>query len=60
VNPSIDQQRDHQLEFTIPDEWVASDNRQVQRLKSVDDFEDTVDELFSFAITKTSQSQPSP
>jgi hypothetical protein len=59
MNPSIDQPRDHQLEFTIPDERVASDNRQVQGLKPVDDFEDTVYELLPLAITKTSQSHPS-
>jgi hypothetical protein len=59
MNPSIDQQRDHQLEFTIPDERIASDNRQVQRLKSVDDFQDTVYEFLPPAITETSQSHPS-
>jgi hypothetical protein len=31
----------------------------MQRLKSVDDFENAVDEFFPFAIAKISQSHPS-
>src|SRR5258708_5581599 len=37
VNSSIKQLRNHQLELAIPDERVASHDRQMQRLEAVDD-----------------------
>ncbi|MGA8617188.1 MAG: hypothetical protein WB660_01510 [Candidatus Sulfotelmatobacter sp.] len=42
----------------MPNKRVASHDRQMQRLESVDDLEDAVYQFLPFAIVETSQGHP--
>src|SRR5215467_8300446 len=57
VNASIKQKRNHQLEFAVPDKRVASNQRQMQGLETVDNLKNTIYQFLAFEIAKISQGE---
>jgi hypothetical protein len=59
VDSPSQQLRNHQLQFAIPNQGVASDDRKMQGTYAVYQFKYTVYEFLPFAIVQAAQSGPS-
>ncbi len=55
VDAPVQQQRNHRFELAIPDQRVASHQRQMQRPQAVGHLQHSVDQLLSLAVAKAAQ-----
>jgi outer membrane receptor protein involved in Fe transport len=55
VDSARQQRWDHQLQFTIADQGVATDDRQVQRLDAIDNFKYSIYKSLASAIVQVAQ-----
>jgi hypothetical protein len=47
--------RNERIKFAIPDELIASDQREMQRPKTVGDFENAIDKFLAFPIVQVAE-----
>jgi hypothetical protein len=55
VDSTIEQKRDQDLQFAIPNQRIASDDRQMQGPQAVDYLKHTIGEFLSLAIVQAAQ-----
>src|SRR4051812_22526132 len=59
MNSPLEQQRNHDLEFTISNKRIAADDGQVQRLEPINDFQHSIDKFLILPVIEAAQSQSS-
>ena len=55
VDSALQQRRNHQLQFTKADQWVATDNRQMQRLNAIYNFKYSIYQGLAPSIVQIAQ-----
>jgi hypothetical protein len=55
VNASLEQLRDHGLEFAVPNQRIAAHYRQMQRADAVNHFKYAIYEFLAFSIMQAAQ-----
>jgi hypothetical protein len=55
VDAASDQQGNQLLQFAVADQWIATNERQVQWLEPVDNFENSVNQMLAFSIVQLAQ-----